>query len=77
MGGLKNNMEQKKKRHIPWFWRRKTSCFECGYIFNMEDPKTYEHDRYFNCPRCGYRHEWEEFWEVNHDKYSQKMVEFD
>jgi len=64
-----------KRKYLPFWMRRRLSCSECGFIFDMNDPKTYEYEQYFNCPQCGFRWSEEEFWEENQDKNSYKMME--
>lgn len=63
--------EQKKKRKIPWFWRRRVSCPECGKIYNEHDTTLDHIDRKnFTCIRCGFVLDWETFWNEHHEKVS-------
>lgn len=70
------------KRKIPWFWRWRYSCPDCGMNFG-EDPyfsnsvncmtmDELGREVSFTCPRCGVHYSREEFIELNHDKYSKK-----
>jgi hypothetical protein len=63
-----------KKRKIPYIFRNKVSCPECGYIFKEYEYKERLKD-YFSCPKCDTRFSDEEFWEENIDKWSRKMRE--
>lgn len=67
----------KKKRHVPWFWRRQVSCPDCGFIVKdgSELDRQLEHAKVFDCPRCKVHYTAEDFWEIQHDKYSFQMVE--
>lgn len=57
-------MPNKKKRKCPWFWRRRTSCPDCGLI--VEEGEAY--DGGFNCSRCGTHYASEDFWDSNVEK---------
>ena len=72
-------MEQnvKKKRRCPWFWRRQTSCPDCGFIEKADgDFEAIIHTKgLWVCPRCECRYDAQEFWELNSDKYSTQCSE--
>ena len=77
------------KRKVPWFWRRQTSCPDCGHVYHGEaevDAATTRHAAKkdsdgipfpvsITCPRCKAHYGWDEWWEIQHDKYSLKSTE--
>jgi transcription elongation factor Elf1 len=67
-----------KKKRVPWFFKRQTSCPDCGFIFphheevgSMTLDATNHEPVSFTCPRCASHYTWEEFWELNYDKYDR------
>ncbi len=56
----------KKKKKVPWIFRRKLSCPNCGFIIQIDDIK-YEDN--FTCPRCKAYYSGYDFWEENSFKW--------
>ena len=60
-----------QKRKCPWFWKRKISCPECGFIYDEYHKEIHAKD-FVDCPRCNVRLSNEEFWDENHFKMDRK-----
>jgi uncharacterized C2H2 Zn-finger protein len=55
-----------KKRKIPWFWRRRIACPDCGLIEKDEEfTFILRKEGQFKCPRCGALYSEQEFLEEN------------
>ncbi len=56
-----------KKRKIPWFWKRRVSCPDCGLTEKIEDEflNIIEREHQFKCPRCNACYSKQEFFEEN------------
>ena len=78
-------MEDKpKKKFIPWYFRRHTSCPDCGMVFGPAGESLAEsgcmqddskgHWISFTCPRCEAHYDAEEFFSLNSDKYERTAV---
>lgn len=57
----------------PWWWKRRTSCPECGYIYDgtSTTDKILMGSPYITCPKCQVRLSSKEFWDANHSKYDR------
>ena len=54
------------KKKIPWFWKKRISCPDCGLIEKNEEFLIIirvEHQ--FKCPRCGALYSENDFYEEN------------
>lgn len=64
-----------KKRKGPWWWKRRVSCPECGYLYQEEmkgEDKAKMVAPYITCPKCQVRLSIDEFWDQNYSKYDRK-----
>ena len=61
----------KKKRKIPYLFRRKLSCPDCGFIYNELINRPIYSDKYIDCSRCNVRLSSEEFWGENVSKWDR------
>jgi transcription initiation factor IIE alpha subunit len=41
-----------KKKHIPWFFRRRLSCPDCGWVAKTYEEQAVFEKPSFSCPRC-------------------------
>lgn len=59
-----------KKRKVPWFWRKRFSCPDCGRTEKQVGEFLYiiEKERQFKCPRCNALYGTHDFYEENYFK---------
>ncbi len=64
-----------KKRRIPWFWRRRESCPDCGWSNEYEIEIMLYRTKIFTCPRCHAIYSESDFAKEQEEKWSLKMKE--